>query len=112
MDVTSVANMATLMAQSKALTEVGYAVMGMQMDDMKMEGAEVAQMIQSAPSIDPNVGGNFDMSPKERSPLSFYESGEFFSLHQKSGLSNSAMASISSITSLGRRATSTQLRQG
>ncbi len=62
MDVTSVANIATMMSQSKALTEVGYAVMGMQMDNMELEGAEVAQMINSAPSIDPNVGGNFDMS--------------------------------------------------
>ena len=62
MDVTSVANMATMMAQGKALTEIGYAVMDMQMDDMKMEGAEVAQMIASAPSIDPNIGGNIDIS--------------------------------------------------
>ena len=62
MDVTSVANMATMMSQAKVLTEAGYAVMDMQMDDMKMEGAEVAQMIASAPSIDPNVGQNLDLS--------------------------------------------------
>ncbi|MCR5098108.1 MAG: YjfB family protein [Lachnospiraceae bacterium] len=62
MDVTSVANMATLMAQGKALTEIGYAVMDMQMDDMKMEGAEVAQLISTVPSVDPNIGGNIDVS--------------------------------------------------
>ncbi len=62
MDVTSVANIATMMSQGKVLTEVGYAVMGMQMDDMKMESAEVAQLVSSAPSIDPNVGGNLDIS--------------------------------------------------
>ena len=62
MDVTSVANIATMMSQSKVLTEVGYAVMGMQMDDMKMESAEVAQLVSSAPPIDPNVGGNLDIS--------------------------------------------------
>ncbi len=66
MDVTSIANIATLMSQSQALTEVGYAVMGMQMDNMEMEGAEVAALMNSAPtpapSLDPNIGGNFDMS--------------------------------------------------
>ena len=62
MDVTSVANIATMMSQAKVLNEVGFAVMGMQMDDMKMEGSEVAEIIQSAPSIDPNIGGNIDIS--------------------------------------------------
>ena len=62
MDVTSIANMATMMSQAKVLNEVGYAVMGMQMDDMKMEGAEVAELVGSAPSIDPNIGSNIDVS--------------------------------------------------
>ena len=34
MDVTSVANMATMMSQAKVLTEAGFAVMDMQMDDI------------------------------------------------------------------------------
>ncbi len=62
MDVTSVANMATMMSQAKVLNEAGMAVMSMTMDDMKQEGADVAQLVASAPSIDPNIGGNIDVS--------------------------------------------------
>jgi hypothetical protein len=62
MDVTSVANMATMMSQAKVLNEAGMAVMSMTIDDMKQEGADVAQLMASAPSIDPNIGGNIDVS--------------------------------------------------
>ena len=62
MDVTGIANMATMMSQAKVLTDAGMAVMSMQMDDMKMEGAEVAELVGSAPSIDPNIGGNIDIA--------------------------------------------------
>ncbi len=62
MDVTGIANIATMMSQAKVLNEAGMAVMSMTIDDMKQEGADVAQLMASAPSIDPNIGGNIDVS--------------------------------------------------
>ena len=66
MDVTSVASLSLYFSRAQAYSDVGYAVLDMSMDTMKMEGAGVAQMIASAPgmelSVNPSVGGNFDMS--------------------------------------------------
>ncbi|MCR5396627.1 MAG: YjfB family protein [Lachnospiraceae bacterium] len=66
MDVTGVAALATYLSRAQTYNDVGYAVLDMSMDAMKMEGAGVAQMISSAPgmelSVNPSVGGNFDMS--------------------------------------------------
>lgn len=66
MDVTGVAALATYLSRAETYNDVGYAVLDMSMEAMKMEGAGVSQMIASAPgmelSVNPSVGGNFDMS--------------------------------------------------
>lgn len=62
MDVTSIANIATHMSQAKVLNEVGFAVMDMAMDNMKLEGNEIAELVESAPSIEPNLGASIDVS--------------------------------------------------
>ena len=66
MDVTSVAALSTYLSRAQTYNDVGYAVLDMSMDALKMQGAGVAQMIASAPgmelSVNPGVGGNFDMS--------------------------------------------------
>lgn len=66
MDVPSVASMANYLSRTQKYSDVGLAVLDMSMDTMKMAGAGVAEMIESAPdmelSVNPSVGGNFDMS--------------------------------------------------
>lgn len=66
MDVTSVASMANYLSRTQKYSDVGLAVLDMSMDTMEMAGAGVAEMIASAPdmelSVNPSVGGNFDMS--------------------------------------------------
>lgn len=66
MDVSGVASMANYLSRAQTYDEVGYAVLDMSMDAMEMTGAGIAQMIASAPamelSVNPSVGGNFDIS--------------------------------------------------
>ena len=66
MDVTSVAALSTYLSRAETYNDVGYAVLDMSMDDLKIQGAGVAQMIASAPgmelSVNPGIGGNFDIS--------------------------------------------------
>ena len=66
MDVTSVAALSTYLSRAETYNDVGYAVLDMSMDAMKMEGAGIAQLVAAAPamelSVNPSVGANFDMS--------------------------------------------------
>ena len=62
MDVTSVANIATEMSRAKVLNEAGFAVMGMVMDNMELEGNEVSKLMESAPAVEPNLGASIDVS--------------------------------------------------
>ena len=64
MDLTEIAAMSSYMSQSSALQSVGYAMMDMSMNADKVQGAEMVNMINSAPapSLDPNVGTNFNAS--------------------------------------------------
>mgnify|MGYP000511458798 CR=1 FL=1 len=64
MDLTEIAAMSSYMSQANTLQSVGYAMMDMSMNTDKIQGAEMVNMINSAPapSLDPNVGINFNAS--------------------------------------------------
>ncbi len=47
------------MRNSQALSEVGYAVLDMQMDAMTMEGQNIAAALEA--TVNPDVGGNIDL---------------------------------------------------
>ena len=53
------------LAQSKLTNDFGVAMLGKALDTQEVEGAGLVQMIDSAAmerSVNPSVGGNFDMS--------------------------------------------------
>ncbi len=47
------------MRNSQALSEVGYAVLDMQMDAMATEGQNMAAALEA--TVNPDVGGNIDL---------------------------------------------------
>ncbi len=63
-----IAGLSTSMAMSSLKTDWGMKMMSKAMDTAEIQGAELAQMIQSAGaaqmelSVNPYVGGQFDMS--------------------------------------------------
>lgn len=56
----NVANIANVMAQNKTQTAVGTAVLAKTMDTVEQNGAALTKMMEM--SVNPSVGGNFDMS--------------------------------------------------
>ena len=57
-----IAGLSMAMSANKLHSEVGVAMLKNSMDLMKAEGAEMAQMIASAPApADPNLGANVDI---------------------------------------------------
>lgn len=68
MDPMSIANMSTSMTNSRTMSQIGMAVMGMALSDAASAAANTASMIEALPapaleaSVNPAVGGNFDVS--------------------------------------------------
>lgn len=64
-----IAALSTGMAQTKLMNSVGYAVLGNVLDSMESAGAQISELLTSAPtsssslelSVNPHIGGNFDM---------------------------------------------------
>lgn len=65
-----IAALSTGMAQAKLMNSVGFAVLGNVLDSMKTSGAQISELLDSAPaassslelSVNPHIGANFDMS--------------------------------------------------
>jgi len=52
------------LSQTKALSDIGMAVLDKSLDTAQVQGAEMAEMIDTAAmelSVNPHIGGNFDM---------------------------------------------------
>ena len=65
MDVTSltmpdIASLSMVMAQDKVMSDFGTAMLSKSLDTFEQNGAEMAKMLEL--SVNPGVGGNFDMS--------------------------------------------------
>ena len=65
MDVTSlampdIASLSMVMAQDKLMSDFGTAMLSKSLDTFEQNGAEMAKMLEL--SVNPGVGGNFDMS--------------------------------------------------
>lgn len=57
-----IAGLSTALSQVKVQNEFGVAMLKNSMDQLKVEGAEMASMIASAPApANPNVGANVDV---------------------------------------------------
>ncbi len=57
----------TVMNQVKLHQEVGVSVIKMAMDSMKVQGADLTQMLEASTealeqSVNPHIGGNIDIS--------------------------------------------------
>jgi hypothetical protein len=55
------------LSQSKLYQEVGVSVMEMAMDSIKMQGTDLTKMMETTTkimqqSVNPNIGGNIDIS--------------------------------------------------
>lgn len=63
-----IAALSTNMAQSKLMNSVGCAVLGKVLDQTRQSGSQITELLESAPaqnlelSVNPNIGGQFDMS--------------------------------------------------
>lgn len=55
-----IASLSTMMAQSKIQTSIGTAVMAQSLDAFQQTGDDIARMMEL--SVNPGIGGNFDMS--------------------------------------------------
>ena len=68
MDMFGIASASMALSQSQALSQVGMAVMGMTLDTANAMAASEVAALDSMPgpalehSVNPAVGGNFDMS--------------------------------------------------
>lgn len=64
MDPMSIASLSTSMYQMQTLSQVGTAVLDMSLDNARTQGADMVAALNAlpAPSLEPGVGGNFDMS--------------------------------------------------
>ncbi len=65
MDVTSlampdIASLSMVMAQDKVMSDFGTAMLSKSLDTFEQNGADMAKMLEL--SVNPGVGGNFDMS--------------------------------------------------
>ncbi len=65
MDVTSlampdIASLSMVMAQDKLMSDFGTAMLSKSLDTFEQNGADMAKMLEL--SVNPGVGGNFDMS--------------------------------------------------
>lgn len=61
----SIASLSTAMSTANLNTDFGIQMLAKTMDNNEQTGQELVQMIDSAAmerSVNPNVGGNFDMS--------------------------------------------------
>lgn len=57
-----IAGLSTALSQVKVQNEFGVAMLKNSMDQLKVEGAEMASMIANAPApANPNVGSNVDV---------------------------------------------------
>lgn len=56
----NIAGMATAMAANKTSNEVGVAMLAKSIDSMEANGAALTKMMEL--SVNPAIGGNFDMS--------------------------------------------------
>lgn len=60
-----IARLSMGLAQQQTMSNVGVAVLDKAMDSQKVEGAGIIQMMNSAAameqSVNPHIGGNFDM---------------------------------------------------
>lgn len=63
-----IAALSTNMAQSKLMNSVGCAMLGKVLDQTRQSGSQITELLESAPaqnlelSVNPNIGGQFDMS--------------------------------------------------
>lgn len=63
-----IAALSTNMAQSKLMSSVGFAVLGKVLDQTRQSGGQITELLESAPaqnlelSVNPDIGGQFDMS--------------------------------------------------
>lgn len=55
-----IASLATAQASVRTQTDVGTAMLSESLDTMKSQGAAMTRMMEL--SVNPSVGGNFDMS--------------------------------------------------
>ena len=68
MDMFGIASSSMALSQSQTLSQVGMAVMGMSLDNAKAMAASEVAALDSMPgpalerSVNPAIGGNFDMS--------------------------------------------------
>lgn len=63
-----IAALSTGLAQVSLQNAVGYTMLGKSIDNMEQTGSAISELISSAPdaslelSVNPHIGGNFDMS--------------------------------------------------
>ena len=64
MDSMSIASLSMALYQNQALSQIGTAVLSMSLDDATSQAETTVAVLDAlpAPSLDPSVGGNFDMS--------------------------------------------------